>query len=100
MESVRQQQMARSLSRAVSVCCLGRRGRLCGNRAVVVLGLRSYSPQGNIRMALHRRRKAPPPFSPQTKETIVGQNEIYRRENVVGLLLVRKLLGPRPPPPF
>ena len=40
---------------------------------------------------------ASPP--PQTKVTIVGKNEIYKRENLVGLFLVQKLLGPRPPPP-
>ena len=41
--------------------------------------------------------RVPPP--PQTKVTIVGQNEIYRWENLVGPFLVHKLLGPRPPPP-
>ena len=38
----------------------------------------------------------PPP--PQTKAIIVGENEIYKRENPVGLFLVLKLLGPPPPP--
>ena len=37
----------------------------------------------------------------QTKVTIVGKNEIYNRENLVGPFLVHKLLGPRHPlPPF
>ena len=35
----------------------------------------------------------------QTEVTIVGNNEIYRWENLVGPFLVHKLLGPRPPPP-
>ena len=39
----------------------------------------------------------PPP--PKTKGAIVGRNEIYRWENLVGPFLVHKLLGPRPPPP-
>ena len=38
----------------------------------------------------------PPP--PQTKVTIVGKNEIYNWENLIGPFLVHKLLGPRPPP--
>ena len=37
---------------------------------------------------------------PQTKVTIAGKNEIYKRENVVGPFLVHKLLGPNPPPPL
>ena len=40
----------------------------------------------------------------QTEATVVGQNEMYRRENLIGPFLVHKLLGPRPPlpplPPF
>ena len=43
----------------------------------------------------------PPPGPPaQTKVTIAGKNEICNRENLIGPFLVRKLLGPRPPPPF
>ena len=37
----------------------------------------------------------PPPL--QTELTIVGKNEIYRWENLVGAFLVHKFLGPRPP---
>ena len=56
--------------------------------------------QGSIAMAVHCRRK-PPPLTPQTKVTIVGQNEICNGEDLVGPFLVRTLLGPRarPPPP-
>ena len=35
----------------------------------------------------------------QTKVTIVGKNEIYHRENLVGPFLVHNLLGPKPPLP-
>ena len=31
--------------------------------------------------------------------TIVGTDEIYNREHLIGPFLVHKLLGPRPPPP-
>ena len=41
-----------------------------------------------------------PPSPLQTKATIVGKNEVYNRENLVGPFLVHKLLGPRPPPPL
>ena len=41
----------------------------------------------------------PPPPPPQTKGTIVGKNEIYRRENLIGPFLVHKHLGPKPPQP-
>ena len=37
---------------------------------------------------------------PPTKVTIVGTNDIYKRDNVIGPFLVHKRLGPRPPPPF
>ena len=42
------------------------------------------------------RRRSPP----KTKVTIVGRNESYHRENLLGPLLVHKLLGPPllPPP--
>ena len=48
-------------------------------------------------MAVHHRGYpwTPPP---QTKVAIVGKKEIFNRENLVGPLLVHKLLGPRPPP--
>ena len=36
---------------------------------------------------------------PRPKVTIVGKNEIYNRENLVGPFVVHKLLGPRPFPP-
>ena len=38
-------------------------------------------------------------YPPPTKVTIVGQNDIYKRENLVGPFLGHKLLGPRPPLP-
>ena len=41
----------------------------------------------------------PPPPSPQTKVTIVGKNEIYNREHLIGPFLVHKLSSPSPPPP-
>ena len=37
---------------------------------------------------------------PQTNVTIVGNNEIYNRENLNGPFLVHKHVRPRPPPPF
>ena len=40
----------------------------------------------------------PPPL-PQTKVTIVGRSDIYKKENLIGPFLVHKLLGP-PPPSF
>ena len=56
-------------------------------------------------MAVHRsRRGGTPPWTPlppppQTKVTIVGKKEIYKRENLIGPFSVHKLLGPRPPLP-
>ena len=41
----------------------------------------------------------PPPRPLQTKVTVVGQNEMSHRENLIGPLLVHKRLGPSPPPP-
>ena len=41
----------------------------------------------------------PPPLPPppsQTKVTIVGKNEIYHWKNLVGPLLMHKLLDPPP----
>ena len=43
-------------------------------------------------------RRSPPP--PPTKVTIVGENEICKRENLVGPFLVHKLFGPQTPPPL
>ena len=40
-----------------------------------------------------------PPPPPPTKVTIVGNNGIYRWENLIRSLLVHELLGPSPPPP-
>ena len=37
----------------------------------------------------------PPPQPDQS--AIVGKNEIYKRENLVGPFLVHALLGPSPP---
>ena len=47
-----------------------------------------------------RRRGGTPPGPPlpQTKVTIVGRNEIYSWDNLIGSFLVHKLLRPRPPP--
>ena len=50
----------------------------------------------SLRRVMTLARVAPPP---QTKETIVGQNAIYRRENLIGPFLVHNFLGARPPPP-
>ena len=41
----------------------------------------------------------PPPPLPKTKGTIMGNNEIYCWESLMGPFLVHELLGPRPPPP-
>ena len=63
------------------------------------VGHGGYRQEG-IRMAVHHRRRGGAPLNPlppQTKVTIVGKNEIYNWENLVGPFLVRKLLGPRPP---
>ena len=40
---------------------------------------------------------APPP-PPKTEVTIVGKNEIYNRENLIGPFLVHKLSSPKNPP--
>ena len=43
------------------------------------------------------RRGTPPPKPPPpppTKVTIVGKNEIYIRENLVGPFFIHKFLGP------
>ena len=49
---------------------------------------------------LFSSRKEEPPSPPlQTKVTIVGKNEIYNQENLVGPFLVHKILGPSPPLP-
>ena len=54
-----------------------------------------------MRMAVHHRRMGVTPWTPrpQTKGTIVGKDEVYHWENLVGPDLVHKLLGPRAPPP-
>ena len=49
--------------------------------------------------AIAREEGGSPPPPPKTKGTIVGKNEIYNREDLIGPLLVHTLLGPRPPPP-
>ena len=36
---------------------------------------------------------------PQTKEAIMRKSELYHRENLVGPVLIHKLLGPKPPLP-
>ena len=40
----------------------------------------------------------PPPPPPRTKGTITGENEICNWENLIGPLLVHKVVGPKPPP--
>ena len=47
-----------------------------------------------IRMAGNQRRRRGP--LPQTKVTIVGKTEIHYWKNLVGPLLVHKILGPPP----
>ena len=42
--------------------------------------------------------ETPPPTPPQTKVTMVGKNEIYNRENLVGPFFIHKLWVPNPPP--
>ena len=61
--------------------------------------------RANIRMADNHWRSPPPPPldpppppTPKTKVTIVGKNQIYDWENLIGPFLVCKLLGPRPRP--
>ena len=34
----------------------------------------------------------------QTKVTIVGKNDTYNRENLIGPFAVHQFVGPRPPP--
>ena len=51
--------------------------------------------QGSIRMAVHLRRKG----ALQTEVTIVGKNEIYNTENLVGPFWVDNFFGSRPSPP-
>ena len=46
----------------------------------------------------YRPLPAPPPL--QTKVTLVRENEIYKRENPMGLVLVYKLFGSPPTPSF
>ena len=61
-------------------------------------------PEGSIRAAVPPQEEGggvpppPDPPPPQTKGTIVGNNEIYKRGSLVGPFWVRTLLGPRPPP--
>ena len=45
------------------------------------------------------REPPPPPLPPPQTNGHSGKNEMYKRENLIGPFLVRKLLGPRPPPP-
>ena len=45
------------------------------------------------------RPQNPLPPSPDQSDRRGKKNEIYNRENVVGPLLVHKLLGPNPPSP-
>ena len=56
--------------------------------------LRPPSPPSSAPM-----RPCPRPPPPKTKGTIVGNNNIYNREDLIGPLLVPTLLGPRPLPP-
>ena len=75
----------------------------------IVSGRQLFVPQLHIsqRQGVFRIMKnqgGPPPQSPsspplQTKVTIVGKHEIYKRGNLIGPFLVHTLLGPRTPPP-
>ena len=78
-------------------CCLLWRPSHAGNAAQSVI------PRASLIYSKPRRGgeggtpspKPPPPH--QTKVTIVGKNEIYRWEHLIGPFLVHRLLGPWPP---
>ena len=58
--------------------------------------------RATIRTADNRRRRPPPPpwtpsFPLQTKVTVVAKNQICNRDNLIGPVLVHKLLGPSSP---
>ena len=55
-------------------------------------------PQGVLEYPIKGVGVLPPP--PQAKVTTVGKNEFHNWENLVGLSLVHKFLGPRSPPPL
>ena len=79
--------------------CFLRQGRGCA--AISVSRIRRS--QGFFRIIKNQRGggspKTPSP-PPQTKVTIVGKNEIYKRENLVRPFLVHQVLGPKPPAPL
>ena len=64
-----------------------------------VLSVALLRPHQRVFRRIQHQNPKPPSPSAQTKVTIVGKNEIYKRENLVRLFLVHKLLGPKPPPP-
>ena len=81
----------------------GTRGVVGGPGLGLVPYVRMGERQGSTRMAVHHRRREDTPLwipLPQTKVTIVGKNEIYHSENLVGPNLVHNFWGPRPPPPL
>ena len=53
-------------------------------------------PQGCMRTAVNHCPPQPPFLDP---DFIVGKNEMHKRKYWIGLFLVHKLLGSRPPPP-
>ena len=62
-------------------------------------GNQDHRPRRLKRWFLAQRPSpCPSPCTP-TKGTSVGNNEMYRRENLIGPFLVQILVGPRPPPP-
>ena len=79
----------------------------CSSTAIIhppstVVTLQWPCDQGSIKIAVHWRRGGrppPPPHGdpPPTKVTIVGKDEIYHWEHLVGPFSVHKLLGPGPP---
>ena len=61
--------------------------------------LASHEMGGEVVEWSHTAGEGATPPPPQTKVTAFRENEIFNRENLIGLFLVHKLLSPRPPPP-
>ena len=75
-------------------------GSCCIMRPNIKAGV--YSPPMEVLQLLYTLGGGgiPPSLDPPppTKVTVVGKNEIYNRQNLVGPFLVHKFLGPDPPP--